>query len=76
MGVDVSTAVTQANFACLKGKGYNFAIVRAYRSSGTIDPNAVQTIKNAWNAKMAHVDAYIFPCAKCGNGPEQVSTFT
>lgn len=33
-GLDLSSAFTESDFECLKGQGYDFAIVRAYRSIG------------------------------------------
>jgi len=72
-GVDLSTLVSEADFACLKSNGYTFAVMRCYRSTGSVDPNCAGSIKNAWAAGLAHVDAYIFPCFKCGNPAGQVS---
>jgi hypothetical protein len=37
------------DWTCLKNQGYNFAIVRVYRSSGTVDPNGSPTINDAWS---------------------------
>lgn len=33
-GLDLSSAFTKSDFECLKGQGYDFAIIRAYRSTG------------------------------------------
>lgn len=35
-GVDVSTAIDQSTFSCLKDNGFTFAIIRAYQSNGLI----------------------------------------
>ena len=51
-----------------------FAIVRAYRSTGSVDPNAAATIIAANEAGINHVDAYLFPCVPCGDGAGQVKT--
>ena len=40
----------------------HFAIARAWRSSGAMDVNAVQNIKNARAAGIPNVDVYLFPC--------------
>ena len=40
----------------------HFAIARAWRSSGTMDPNAAQNINNARAAGIPNVDVYLFPC--------------
>jgi len=71
-GVDVSQAVSQSAWTCLKNNGNQFGIVRIYRSFGSADPNAATTIKNARSAGIKYVDGYIFPCKKCGNPKGQV----
>jgi hypothetical protein len=54
-GVDVSDAVSQAQFSCMYDAGFRLAIVRVYRGhgdvGGTPDPNALQTMLNAVNGK-------------------------
>jgi len=61
-GVDVSAAVSQNTFNCIKSSGVgSFAIVRTYQSTGKVDPNGAQTIKNAHAAGIPNVDAYHFP---------------
>jgi len=35
-GVDVSSHVSVSEFKCLKDNGFNFAIVRAYQSTGKL----------------------------------------
>ena len=35
-GVDLSTAFSKSNFECLKGQGFDFAIIRAYQSTGKL----------------------------------------
>ena len=72
-GVDVSQRTYTSNFQCMKGYGYNFAIVRVYQSNGQCDPNGPATINDAWSGGMAHVDGYIFPCYSCGNPAKQVN---
>jgi len=61
-GVDVSAAVSQNSFTCIKNSGYgNFAVVRTYQSNGHVDANGANTIKNARAAGIPYVDAYHFP---------------
>jgi hypothetical protein len=73
-GVDVSDSVDQGTFTCMVGQGYSFTIVRAWQSLCQVDPNAVQTIINAWNAGMSHVDIYLFPSYSCQlSATEQVT---
>jgi hypothetical protein len=44
-GIDLAVAFN--NFSCFKTAGYTYAIVRGYRSTGTIDTNGATTMKNA-----------------------------
>ena len=72
-GIDVSTLVSSSDFKCIKGNGYDFLIVRGYRSTGEPDPNAIHTIANARDAGFEYIDVYMFPCPKCGkSASEQV----
>jgi hypothetical protein len=72
-GVDVSTRVTKSDWACLKGKGFSFGIIRAWQSNGVPDANAVDTIVDAWEGGMSSVGIYVFPCYSCGNGAGQIA---
>jgi GH25 family lysozyme M1 (1,4-beta-N-acetylmuramidase) len=72
-GVDVSAPTATSSFSCMVNNGYHFAVVRAYRSNGTPDPNGAQTINNARAGGMSNVDAYMFPCPTCGNPAKQMS---
>jgi len=74
-GVDVSSLFSQDAWNCIHKSGYDFAIVRCYRSIDSPDPNCAPSISRAWNAGMKRVDAYMFPCAKCGNYSGQVQRF-
>ena len=65
LGIDVSTSVSSSNFTCLKNAGYDFLIVRAYRSNGSPDSSAINTTANAHKAGIQNVDVYMFPCPKC-----------
>lgn len=55
-GVDVSNAYGANQWQCLRGQGYSFAIVRAWRSLCIFDANAVATIQAAWDGGMQAVD--------------------
>ena len=76
-GVDVSEPLSESEWECLMSPGgqgpVQWASVRAYRSSGTTDPNAANSIKAAKAAGISHVSAYIFPCVSCGDGAGQVN---
>ncbi|KAA0146913.1 hypothetical protein FNF31_01412 [Cafeteria roenbergensis] len=61
-GMDVSALVTADQYKCLKGKGIDFSIVRAWRSYGGFDSNARASVSNAWAGGMKNVDVYLFPC--------------
>jgi len=65
-GVDVSSWVGESTWACMKGKGYSFAIVREFQETCNVDPNGVHSVANAWAGGMAHVDVYLFPSYGCG----------
>ena len=76
-GVDVSESLSESTWECLMSPGgqgpVQWASVRAYRSSGSTDPNAANSIKAAKAAGIKHVSAYIFPCVSCGDGAGQVN---
>ena len=72
-GIDVSSLVYPKDFECLKNQGYDFLIVRGYRSVGSPDPNAIHTIANAREAGFKYIDVYLFPCPRCSkSASEQV----
>jgi len=73
LGVDVSSAVSSSTWSCIAGEGYSFAIVRVYRSSGSVDPNAAATIKAAHAGGIEYVDGYVFPCYSCGDPAGQIA---
>jgi len=72
-GIDVSQATYEPAWQCLKSNGYTFAVIRAYESGGSPDPNGPHTVYNAWAGGMDYVDVYMFPCASCGNPGGQVA---
>jgi len=72
IGVDVSSLYKQDSWDCINKKGYDFAIVRCYRSLNIIDENCAESVKRAWAAGMKNVDLYMFPCAKCSDREGQV----
>ena len=70
---DVSTFVTGDQWQCLATYNCTGAIVRAWRSNGSLDPNAAATMQEASNV-LQSVDAYMFPCVKCGDYQGQVDS--
>ena len=73
IGFDASAGPYNSNsMACLKNNGFSFAIFRAYRSYGIVDPNAKANIRGAHAGGINDVDVYIFPCFKCGNPEQQI----
>lgn len=74
LGIDVSASTSKSAFSCLKGQGYDFLIVRGYRSYGEPDGSAASTIANAKAAGIGNADVYMFPCPKCSKSArEQVN---
>ncbi|CAD8185212.1 unnamed protein product [Paramecium pentaurelia] len=71
-GIDIADAFN--NFTCFKNAGYQFAIIRGYRSYGAVDPNAATNMKNAQAAGLI-TDAYFFPCKGKITAAQQVSDF-
>ena len=64
IGLDVSQPTSVEQWECLNDHfgGLHGVIVRAWRSVGNFDPNALETIKNAKAAGINRVDVYMFPC--------------
>nr|QNJ46259.1 GH25 muramidase [Protostropharia semiglobata] len=64
--VDSSTLVSVATYTKAKSQGFTKAIIRGYQeacgSGGAVDPNFVQTYKNARAAGYTDIDMYWFPC--------------
>jgi len=73
-GVDVSDSCSQSGFSCLQRAGYNYAIVRGWRSSGTFDPDCGANIDAATAAGMSPVDVYMFPRPKGASGVSQATS--
>jgi hypothetical protein len=71
-GVDVSSATYVDAWKCLKGRGYDFAVIRAFQSNGVPDPVAPHTVYNAWDGGMNDVQLYFFPCPRCGDAAGQM----
>jgi hypothetical protein len=71
-GVDVSVPVSESEFACLKAANLRFAIVRCYRSTGSIDTACAASIAAAHAGSMDSVHAYMFPHPKGGDAKGQV----
>ena len=61
-GVDVSTQVSTSLAKCFFNEGIRFAVVRAFRCSGTVDSVAIASINALRSAGIAHVGVYMFPC--------------
>jgi len=75
LGIDVAYDYPQESFDCLHNEhAADFAIVRCYRSIGSVDTACPNSVKRAWNAGFKHVDIYLFPCVKCGNATNQIAT--
>jgi len=74
LGVDISSGLcagaTPADWQCLVGQGYDFAIIQTWSGGYQWNSNIARCVKDAWNAGMKHVDVYAFMCPNCdGNSP-------
>lgn len=62
-GTDSSQLVSEATFAKAKGEGFIKEVIRGYEEAcsvgGQVDPNFVQTYKNARAAGITNIDAYL-----------------
>jgi len=72
-GVDLSDPCSASGFACLMNAGYQYAVIRAWRSSGVWDPDCSANIDNAISAGMSPVDVYMFPKPKGASGVSQAT---
>jgi GH25 family lysozyme M1 (1,4-beta-N-acetylmuramidase) len=61
LGIDLAGAFQTSTFQCLKNGGFQYAIVRAFHSYGSIDKTAIQSLTNARSAGLS-TDIYMFPC--------------
>ena len=64
LGLDLSVyqgEVSQASWTCLHQKGYRFAIIQAWLSSGKANPYVSTDIARAKAAGFQYVDIYVFP---------------
>lgn len=61
LGVDVSQLFSVSTYQCMKKNNYLFAIIRAYKSYGGLDSNAIAGLANAKKAGLI-TDIYMFPC--------------
>ncbi|TFL01972.1 glycoside hydrolase superfamily [Pterulicium gracile] len=77
-GVDSSTLVSTATFTRALSQGFTKAIPRGYQeacgSGGRVDPNFVQTYKNARAAGYTDIDMYWFPCTGANNACKSFAT--
>ncbi|KAF7631045.1 hypothetical protein Mgra_00008696 [Meloidogyne graminicola] len=74
LSIDVSAPVNLDQAKCFNKNGYKSIYIRVWQSNNKFDINSINTIKNSRKAGIDHVDCYIFPCAKCGNAKNQIST--
>ncbi len=74
LGIDIPTPeiLTTDQAKCLLANNFDTLYIRAYRSSGTVDPNVLTNIANAVTAGFKDISVYIFPCVPCGNPRKQV----
>lgn len=69
--VDSSSLVSVATYTKARSEGFTKAIIRVYYEAcgigGAVDPNFLQTYKNARSAGYTDIDAYWFPCNGLSN---------
>ena len=73
-GVDCAYAYPQESWDCLKSKGYDFAVIRCYRSVGKPDDACAESVLKARKAGMSPIDLYFFP-DRDTDAAEQMKTF-
>lgn len=74
--VDVSADTLPGAWSCLAEDGFTRAIIRAYRSDGSVDTAAPHTIYNAQDGGIApeKIDIYVFPCPHCSDPGDQIQS--
>lgn len=73
-GFDMSSLLSTSSASCLKSAGMNTLVMRAYKSSNSIDSNACGTLQNAASAGIPQRDVYIFPCPTCSTSAQAQMT--
>ena len=72
-GIDVSRLMFTFDLKCFKERGYEFVVVRAYRTIGCFpDPDASDTILKARDAGFKNIDIYMSPCPGGKSASDQV----
>ena len=62
-GLDVSRLMFQFDLECFKEKGYEFVVVRAYRTIGCFpDPDGSDTLVKTSRAGFKNIEIYMSPC--------------
>ena len=46
-GLDITLATSEATFSCFSQQTATFVVVQGYMDQGTVNPNALQNLKNA-----------------------------
>ncbi|KAF5330543.1 hypothetical protein D9619_005231 [Psilocybe cf. subviscida] len=76
--VDSSSLVPTATWQKALSQGFTKAIIRGYTEAcsvgGKVDPNFVQSYKNARAAGYTNIDTYWYPCTGSGNACKSFST--
>ena len=72
-GLDVSRVIFNFDLKCFKEKGYDFVVVRAYRTIGCFpDPDGSDTIKKVSEAGFEDIDIYMSFCPGYKAASDQV----
>lgn len=72
-GFDASSGpYSAASMACMRHRGFTYAIFRAFRQVNRVDPNVVANVKAAHDGGIKDVSIYIYPCGKCTDPRQQI----
>jgi len=73
-GIDVAQKTTKKQWKCLKNAGWDWAVVRGFRSSNKPDAHVATSLKHARDAGFSRrkLGVYLYPCAKCGDAKGQL----
>ena len=76
LGLDVAFGVDATQAACLAQAGFQWAVVRCYRSVGSVDTRCAPSVQALRQGGVKEVDVYFFPDAKqTAPAPAQVADF-
>ncbi|CAN0174075.1 unnamed protein product, partial [Ectocarpus fasciculatus] len=67
-GVDICDPASKSTYDCFAESGFgDMVIPRGYHSTGSVDTNICDNLKNAQQAGIPYRDTYMFPCPTCSS---------